>query len=57
MHHLIREGKTLANGLKIVDFYTKEEIEQAIADCGFSPTIRGEALRLEDFAQLANRLS
>ncbi|MDD3617275.1 MAG: 16S rRNA (adenine(1518)-N(6)/adenine(1519)-N(6))-dimethyltransferase RsmA [Lachnospiraceae bacterium] len=64
MFQLIRASfnqrrKTLANGLKNSPLisYTKEEIEQAIADCGFSPTIRGEALRLEDFAQLANRLS
>lgn len=64
MFRLIRASfnqrrKTLANGLKNDGSlpYTKEVIEQAIADCGFSPTIRGEALTLEEFARLANNLS
>ena len=50
--------KTLANGLKNDNSlpYSKEVVEQAIADCGFSPTIRGEALALEEFAKLANYL-
>ena len=45
--------KTLANGLKN---YEKETIEAAIAECGFSPSVRGEALSLEEFAKLANVL-
>lgn len=51
--------KTLANGLKNYAglSFSKEEVEQAIAACGFSPTIRGEALTLEEFARLANSLS
>ena len=50
--------KTLANGLRNDSSlpYSKEVVEQAIADCGFSPTIRGEALTLEEFAKLANYL-
>ena len=63
MFRLIRASfnqrrKTLANGLKNDSSlpYTKEVVEKAIADCGFSPTIRGEALTLEEFAKLANYL-
>ncbi|MCI9441598.1 MAG: 16S rRNA (adenine(1518)-N(6)/adenine(1519)-N(6))-dimethyltransferase RsmA [Ruminococcus sp.] len=51
--------KTLANGLKNaadLDF-TKEEIESAIEKLGKGPGIRGEALVLEEFAELSNHLS
>ena len=50
--------KTLANGLKNspeLDF-TKEEIEAAIETLGKRPSIRGEALTLEEFARLADAL-
>ena len=50
--------KTLANGLKNsaeLDF-TKEEIEEAIARLGKGASVRGEALTLEEFANLANAL-
>ena len=50
--------KTLANGLKNspeLDF-TKEEIEAAIETLGKGPSIRGEALTLEEFARLADAL-
>lgn len=64
MFRLIRASfnqrrKTLANGLKNDSSlaFSKEVIEQAIADMGFSPTIRGEALTLGEFAKLANYLS
>lgn len=64
MFRLIRASfnqrrKTLANGLKNDSSlnYTKETVEKAITDCGFSPTIRGEALTLDEFARLANYLS
>jgi 16S rRNA (adenine1518-N6/adenine1519-N6)-dimethyltransferase len=63
MFQLIRAAfnqrrKTLVNsignsGLAI----TKEQAVNAIAECGFSPTVRGEALTLEQFAMLANSLS
>ena len=50
--------KTLANGLKNYEglSFEKETIEAAIAECGFSPSVRGEALSLEEFAKLANVL-
>ena len=51
--------KTLVNGLKNaqdLDF-TKEEIERAVSACGFRAGIRGEALTLQNFADLANCLS
>ena len=50
--------KTLANGLKNsaeLDF-TKEEVEEAIAQLGKGASVRGEALTLEDFANLSNIL-
>ena len=48
--------KTLVNGLKNSPelHFSKEEIEQALVNCGLSLTVRGEALTLEQFAQLAN---
>jgi 16S rRNA (adenine1518-N6/adenine1519-N6)-dimethyltransferase len=51
--------KTLANGLNNDPAlsFTKEEIQKAIADCGFPPGIRGEALSLEEFGRLSNTLS
>lgn len=48
--------KTLANGLKNsseLDF-TKEQIEAAIESLGKGPSVRGEALTLEEFAALTN---
>lgn len=50
--------KTLANGLKNYEglSFEKETIEAAIAECGLSPSVRGEALSLEEFAKLANVL-
>lgn len=50
--------KTLANGLKNSPkiTYSKEQIEEAIEECGFKPAVRGEALTLEEFAKLANQL-
>lgn len=63
MFRLIRASfnqrrKTLVNGLKNSSDlnYTKEQIEAAIAAIGQPLTIRGEALTLEQFAQLANEL-
>lgn len=64
MFRLIRASfnqrrKTLQNGLNNspeVNF-TKEQIIQAIETLGVSATIRGEALTLAQFAELANQLS
>lgn len=51
--------KTLVNGLTNAAglSFSKDEIIQAIENCGFTPTIRGEALTLAQFAQLADCLS
>jgi 16S rRNA (adenine1518-N6/adenine1519-N6)-dimethyltransferase len=50
--------KTLANGLKNAPElnFTKEEAEAAIQKIGKPLTIRGEALTLQEFAQLSNQL-
>ena len=48
--------KTLVNGLKNsqeLDF-SKEEIEKAMAETGIPVNVRGEALTLAEFADLAN---
>jgi 16S rRNA (adenine1518-N6/adenine1519-N6)-dimethyltransferase len=64
MFRLIRASfnqrrKTLQNGLNNSPEinYSKEQIIEAIAALGVSPTIRGEALTLQQFAQLANIFS
>lgn len=51
--------KTLVNGLNNSTElnFTKEEIQNALKSEGLSENIRGEALTLEQFAGLANRLS
>ena len=48
--------KTLQNGLNTSPeiSFSKEEITKAIESLGVSPSVRGEALSLEQFAQLAN---
>ena len=63
MFRLIRASfnqrrKTLGNGLKNASdlTFTKDQIETAIKAIGQPLTIRGEALTLEQFAQLANQL-
>lgn len=63
MFRLIRASfnqrrKTLVNGLKNASdlSFTKEQIETAIEAIGQPLTIRGEALTLAQFAQLANQL-
>ena len=63
MFRLIRASfnqrrKTLVNGLKNASdlTFTKDQIETAIKAIGQPLTIRGEALTLEQFAQLANQL-
>lgn len=51
--------KTLQNGLNNASNinYSKEQIVSAIEQLGVSPTIRGEALTLEQFARLSDILS
>ena len=48
--------KTLINGLTNSPelSFSKEEVTKALEECGYSPTIRGEALTLAEFAKLAN---
>lgn len=50
--------KTLANGLNNSPelHYSKDQIAEAIEKLGTSPSIRGEALTLEEFAHLADIL-
>ena len=64
MFRLIRAAfnqrrKTLANSLNNSPelFFPKEQIQEAIAALDVSPSVRGEALSLEQFAHLANLLS
>lgn len=64
LFHLIRASfnqrrKTLQNGIKNYSGlnFSKEEVAQALEQMGVSPTIRGEALTLEQFAQLSNLLN
>ena len=64
MFRLIRASfnqrrKTLTNSLGNSPEigFTKEEIGAVLAKMGLSPTVRGEALNLEQFAQLADWLS
>ncbi len=61
MFRLIRASfnqrrKTLQNGLNNSPEvpYSKEQIISAIESLGLSPSVRGEALNLEQFAELAN---
>lgn len=51
--------KTLQNGLShYSEFdFTKEEIKEAIEQCGLPPAVRGEKLALSEFACLANALT
>ncbi len=48
--------KTLQNGLKNSGLFplSKDEIVESIVEAGLPETVRGEALTLEQFAQLAN---
>lgn len=51
--------KTLYNGLSNSGEInvSKENIQKAIEECGFSSTIRGEALSLEEFSLLTHKIS
>lgn len=63
LFHIIRASfnqrrKTLANGLNNSDRLEipKEAITEAIQQLGKGPSVRGEALTLEEFAKLSNNL-
>ncbi len=49
--------KTLLNALSSgLSGFTKEQIAQAIAECGLDEKVRGEALGIAEFARLSDRL-
>ena len=49
--------KTLVNSLAAaLSEYRKEDIQAAVAECGFSPSVRGEQLTLEDFNTLSRAI-
>lgn len=50
--------KTLANALTplLSSRMTKEQIQETLVSCGFDPMVRGEALSIDDFVRLSNRL-
>ena len=49
--------KTLSNALAAgFPALGKERVAAILADCGLSPTVRGEALTVEQFAAVANRI-
>ena len=49
--------KTLANNLAATLVRGREEAAEALAAAGLDPMVRGEALTLEEFANLANTLA
>ena len=50
--------KTLTNALSAgFSHLSKEEIADVLTACGLSPTVRGEALTIEQFAAVANELA
>lgn len=51
--------KTLVNAVYNYSelHFTKDEINNALSDCGFNVNIRGEALSLSDFAKLSDTLA
>lgn len=56
-----KRRKTLVNSLCLEPVsdnpaFSKGDVTRALAECGFSADIRGETLRLEDFARLADAL-
>lgn len=64
MFQLIRASfnqrrKTLVNGLLNYEGFSfqKEEIQKALEECKFAANVRGESLRLEEFARLSDAFS
>lgn len=50
--------KTLVNALSgAFPKYSKAELAEMVVACGFSATVRGEVLAIEDFAKIAERLA
>ena len=48
--------KTLVNSLQTGWQLPKEQLAAIVAGCGLSPTVRGEALGLEEYARLSDAL-
>ena len=48
--------KTLLNALSVLEGYTKDDIRNALEDCGIDPTRRGETLDIAEYASLSDRL-
>lgn len=48
--------KTLVNSLQTGWQLSKEQLAAIVAGCGLSPTVRGEALGLEEYARLSDAL-
>ena len=48
--------KTLVNSLQTGWQLPKEQLAAIVAGCGLSPTVRGEALSLEEYARLSDAL-
>ena len=49
--------KTLVNGLSSAfGNLSKAQLQQAVEDCGFSPSVRGETLSIPEFARLADAI-
>lgn len=48
--------KTLVNSLQTGWQLPKERLAEIVADCGLPPTVRGEALGLEEYARLSDAL-
>ena len=49
--------KTLVNSLQTGWQLPKERLTEIVIACGLSPTVRGEALGLEEYARLADALA
>ncbi len=55
----LQRRKTLLNGLSNSGFFsqTKEEITSILEELGYSPTVRGETLSIQDFCRISDQLS
>ena len=51
-----KRRKTLLNSLSSGLTYSKEEIKEALEDCGIDVSLRGEKLSIEQFASITNNL-
>ena len=54
---LLRRKKMVNSLVSALPGFSKERIQSAIEECGLSPTVRGEQLTLQDFANLSKVLA